>query len=84
MSDQWNSDTRFGFDGPAAGGATATAPTTAQPAVSPVQPDQNPARALIDPKGSAIFWIALFAVLGLAMVTGQLAVSAKVRARGGK
>jgi hypothetical protein len=39
---------------------------------------------LLDPKGSALFWIGLAAVLGLVLVTGQLKVSAALRARGGK
>lgn len=80
----WNSDDHFGFDGPAAGGATATAPTPATPATSTLQPHDNAAKALIDPRGSAIFWIAIFAVAGLAMVTGQLRFSGNLRARGGK
>jgi hypothetical protein len=84
MNTIWNSDDHFGFEGPAAGGNLAAAATPAAPAASSLQPQQNAARALVDPKGSAIFWLALFAVLGLAMVSGQLAVSAKVRARGGK
>lgn len=39
---------------------------------------------LLDPKGSPLFWIGLAAVLGLVLVTGQLKVSAALRARGGK
>jgi hypothetical protein len=80
----WSTDDRFGFDGPAAGGNLAVAATPSTPASSSLAPQQNAARALIDPKGSAIFWVAGAAVLGLAMVSGQLAVSAKVKARGGK
>lgn len=80
----WNSDDHFGFAGESAGGNIATAPTPAQPATSTLKPPENAARALIDPKGSAIFWVAAFAVLGLAMVSGQLKVSAAVKARGGK
>lgn len=84
MRGSWDSDSAFGFDGPSAGGNLATAPTPTAPASSPLQPAPNAARAMVDPRGSAIFWIALAAALGLAMVSGQLAVSAKVRARGGK
>jgi len=39
---------------------------------------------LMDPKGSALFWIGLAAILGLVIVTGQLKVSAALRARGGR
>lgn len=80
----WNSDDTFGFAGASAGGATATAPTPAHPATSTIAPASNAARALLDPRGSAIFWVAAAAVLGLAMVSGQLKVSAAVKARGGK
>lgn len=84
MASIWNSDDAFGFAQASAGGNLATAPTPAAPASSSVQPASNAAKALVDPKGSAIFWVAAAAVLGLAMVSGQLAVSAKVKARGGK
>jgi hypothetical protein len=39
---------------------------------------------LFDPKGSPLFWIGLAAILGLVLVTGQLKVSAALRARGGR
>lgn len=39
---------------------------------------------LLDPKGSPLFWIGLAAILGLVLVTGQLKVSAALRARGGR
>jgi hypothetical protein len=86
MTDVWNSDAHFGFEGPSAGGnlGTATAPTPAAPATSTLQPHDNAARALTDPRGSAIFWIAIAAVAGLAMVSGQLKVAANLKARGGK
>lgn len=48
-----------------------------------LQPASTPLRALLDPKGSAIFWIALAAVLGLVLVTGQLKVSAALKGRAG-
>jgi hypothetical protein len=48
------------------------------------QPPMQARRALLDPQGSAIFWVALAAVLGLVLVTGQLKVSAALRARGGR
>lgn len=79
----WNSDDTFGFAG-AAAGSTGTASTPAGTARAPLAPPANAARALIDPRGSAIFWVAAFAVLGLAMVSGQLKVSAAVNGRAGK
>lgn len=55
------------------------ATTTAQD-----QPPRQAHLALLDPQGSAIFWVALAAILGLVMITGQLKVSALLRARGGR
>jgi hypothetical protein len=49
--------------------------------------DQPPAQAhlaLLDPQGSAVFWVALAAVLGLVLVTGQLKISAALRTRAGR
>ena len=84
MTDVWNSDSHFGFADEAAGGNLAVAATPATPATSTLKPHDNAAKALIDPRGSAIFWVAVAAALGLAMVSGQLAVSAKVKTRAGK
>lgn len=84
MPSAWDGDSYFGFHDESAGGNLATAPTPSSPASSSLQPSPNAIRNLVDPRGSAIFWIALFAVLGLAMVSGQLSVAAKVKARGGK
>lgn len=84
MAGIWDSDATFGFEGASAGGNIATAPAPGAPATSSLQPPPNALKALTDPRGSAIFWIAIAAILGLAMVSGQLAVSAKVKARGGK
>lgn len=64
---------------PQTGAAPAHASTEAT-----LQPAETPLRALLDPKGSAIFWIALAAVLGLVMVTGQLKVSAALKGRTGR
>jgi hypothetical protein len=47
-------------------------------------PPTNPFRALLDPKGSALFWIALASILGLLLVTGQLKVQAALSAQKGK
>jgi hypothetical protein len=82
--DDWNSDSYFGFDGPASGGDTAVAATPTSGARSTLQPSRNAVQAITDPKGSAIFWIALAAILGLLMVQGQFAVSAKLKSRAGK
>lgn len=43
----------------------------------------NPLKALVDPQGSAIFWIALAALLGLFMVYGQASVEGKLGLGGG-
>lgn len=80
----WDSDSRFGFTGSSAGGNLGTAATPAATAQAPLQPSHNAAKNLLDPKGSAIFWVAVFAALGLAMVSGQLKVSAALNARGGR
>lgn len=41
-------------------------------------------RSLIDPHGSAMFWIAAAAVLGLVLVTGQIRVQAALATRAGR
>lgn len=62
--------------------------TPAAPAIATTEATSGPPgsafRALTDPQGSAIFWVAIAAILGLAMVSGQLKVSAALAARGGK
>jgi hypothetical protein len=42
------------------------------------------AGSLLDPHGSALFWVAAAAVLGLILVTGQVRVEAALGMRGGK
>jgi hypothetical protein len=64
---------------PQTGAAPAHATTDAT-----MGPPPNALRALTDWQHSPIFWVAIAAVLGLAMVSGQLAVSARLRARGGR
>jgi hypothetical protein len=44
----------------------------------------NPVKALLDPSGSAIFWIALAAVLGLILISGQVRLDAKLGGRAGR
>lgn len=61
--------------------------TPASPAYASTEATLEPAeglRALLDPQGSALFWIGLAAVLGLVFVTGQLKVSAVLRGGGGR
>ena len=86
MRSSWDGDTAFGLaSNPiSSGGPTSTAPAPGWPASSTIQPAQNALRALLDPRGSAIFWIAVAAILGLAMVHGQLSISGRVRTRAGK
>lgn len=43
----------------------------------------SPTRGIVDPN-SAIFWLAVAAVLGLAIVSGELKLSAALKARGGR
>jgi hypothetical protein len=47
-------------------------------------PPENVIRALLDPHGSAIFWVALAAILGLVLVTGQVRVEAALGGRAGR
>jgi hypothetical protein len=47
-------------------------------------PPDNPVRALLDPSHSAIFWVALAALLGLILVTGQFKVQAALGGRAGR
>lgn len=78
----------FGVSGPDLA-AAAQADSNSMP--SPVattrsqnQPPSNPLKALIDPTGSAIFWIAAAALLGLILVTGELRLDAKLGGRAGR
>ena len=57
--------------------AIATTDTTDMPAHSPI-------KRLLDPKGSAAFWIFVAAILGLALVSGELKVAAALGGRLGK
>lgn len=82
--DTWNSDAAFGFKQESAGGnmGVASAPTAV--ASSALKPHPNAIGALLDPKGSGIFWLALAAILGLAMVTFQLKIGTEIKSRAGK
>lgn len=46
------------------------------------EPPMSALRALTDPHGSAIFWLAAAALLGLVMVTGQFRIQAALGAGG--
>jgi hypothetical protein len=63
-------------------------PTTPTPTVATTrarnEPPLNPVKALVDPHGSAIFWVALAAILGLVLVTGQVRVEAALGGRAGR
>lgn len=63
-------------------------PTTPTPTVATTRvrndPPANPIRALLDPQHSAIFWVALAAILGLVLVTGQVRVEAALGGRAGR
>lgn len=48
------------------------------------EPPRDPVRALLDPQGSAIFWIGLAALLGLVLVSGQVRVEAALGSRVGR
>lgn len=49
-----------------------------------LEPPPSALHAIADPRGSAIFWIAAAAVLGLILVTGQFKVQAALGARAGR
>jgi hypothetical protein len=49
-----------------------------------LSPPLNPARALVDPKGSAIVWVGAAALIGLMMVSGRIAIEAAVGGRVGR
>lgn len=57
--------------------AIATTEVTTQPANSAI-------RRILDPQGSASFWIFLAAILGLAIVSGELKVAAALGGRLGR
>jgi hypothetical protein len=63
-------------------------PTTPTPTMATTRarnvPPENVIRALLDPHGSAIFWVALAAILGLVLVTGQVRVEAALGGRAGR
>jgi hypothetical protein len=58
--------------------------STAENSPGALNPPDNPLAALLDPKGSPIFWIALFSILGLVLVTGQIRVEGALGSRVGK
>ena len=72
----------FGISGPDLATEQAADPTLRPSPVATTRtqapPPTNPLKALLDPSGSAIFWIAVAAILGLAMVAGQLSIDTKL------
>lgn len=48
------------------------------------EPATSPVKALVDPHGSAIFWIALAALLGLVLISGQSRVELALGGRVGR
>ncbi|HEY8775799.1 MAG TPA: hypothetical protein VIM33_04875 [Gaiellaceae bacterium] len=58
--------------------------STAQDSPGAQNVPSNAFAAMLDPRGSAIFWIALFAILGLILVTGQIKVEGAVGSRVGR
>lgn len=86
----WTIDDIFGIGSDELARADAADPTTPLRTYSTSQngptlaPSSNAFAAMLDPRGSAIFWIALFAILGLVLVTGQIKVEGAVGTRYGK
>jgi hypothetical protein len=87
----WHIEDIFGVSSDELARADARDPTTsyrtystAEDSPSAMNPPANAFAALLDPKGSPIFWIALFAILGLVLVTGQIRVEGAVGSRVGK
>lgn len=58
--------------------------TVATASKSSLEPPRTAVRALADPQGSAIFWIAAAAILGLILITGRLRVEAALGGRAGR
>lgn len=62
--------------------------TPAAPAIATTDvttgPANSPIRRLLDPQGSAGFWIFVAALLGLLMVSGELKVAAALGGRAGR
>lgn len=62
---------------------TPAAPAIATTEVT-MQPANSAARRILDPKGSAAFWIFLAAILGLVMMSGELKVAGALGGRVGR
>lgn len=78
----------FGISGPDLAAASAADSSSATSPIATTRsrnaPPSNPFKALLDPTGSAIFWIGLAALLGLILVTGQARIDLKLGGRAGK
>jgi hypothetical protein len=72
----------FGISGPDLAQEQAADPQSGPSPIATTRqtnaPPSNPLKALLDPQGSAIFWIALAAILGLFMIHGQASVDTKL------
>jgi hypothetical protein len=81
-------DETFGISSAGLAAEAATDPTIQTPTMATTrtqnQPPSNPVKALMDPHGSAIFWIGLASILGLVMVAGQGRVEASLGGRVGR
>ena len=86
----WTIDQLFGISSDDMARSDASDPTTPLRTYSTAEnppslsPPSNALAALVDPRGSAIFWIALFAILGLVLVTGQIRVEGAIGSRVGR
>lgn len=78
----------FGISGSGLAGEQIMDPSGAPSAMATTRvrndPPLNPVKALLDPSGSAIFWIGLAAVAGLLLVSGQIHLDAKLGGRAGR
>lgn len=83
------SESVFGFNPDALAAASqASEQTSAAPAWATTEqttgPAHSAARRVLDPQGSAAFWIFVAAILGLLMASGELRVAAALGGRAGK
>jgi hypothetical protein len=85
----WTAQETFGISGDALAYSMHASPQTPDsPGIATApQASKEPvagAGALVDPRGSAGFWIAVAAILGLVLVTGKFKVEAALGGRAGR